>query len=119
MKNLQNALSVVENVSLKVANEKINQVQRNQIKADLLKGLIDDLAEIGYSVNMTKEGLVLTVENEVANVYVLLDLTIKNLDFDLQGAVEDLKQAIEDKHQKEIDKQLAKEKREKEKVAKK
>ena len=109
MKNLQNALLKIEQTTLKVSGEKINQTQRNEMKSDILRALVSDLAELGFSVAETADGAVVVIENETANVFISFDGTVKNLDFDLDGAVAEHQESINAKLERE---RLATEKRE-------
>jgi hypothetical protein len=86
MKNLQNVIATLENATLKLSGEKLNQTQRNEFKAKLNQALLDDLTSLGVQATSTSEGIVLMVENESTNLFINLDTTIKNLDFDLDGA---------------------------------
>jgi hypothetical protein len=110
MKNLQNVIATLENATLKLSGEKLNQTQRNEFKAKLNEAFMLDLQELGIDTHATKEGLVVRVENDTTNIYINFDTTIKNLDFDLDGAKQEFSEAIELRKQRE--KQLV-EKREK------
>jgi hypothetical protein len=110
MKNLQNVLATLENATLKLSGEKLNQTQRNEFKASLQKALLNDLVELGLDANETKEGIVVQVENDTTSIYINFDTTIKNLDFDLDGAKQEFSESVEAKLQRE---NALKEKREK------
>jgi hypothetical protein len=86
MKNLQNVLATLENATLKLSGEKLNQTQRNEFKAQLNQALMNDLISLGVQATNTSEGIVLMVENESTNLFINFDTTIKNLDFDLESA---------------------------------
>lgn len=110
MKNLLQAIQAVETMDLKVSGEKINQVQRNAIKASIMTAVLADLKEQGVDAVQTVEGIVVRVENETADVFVSLDGSIKNLDFDLQGAIDEFTEKVENRQERE---RLLAEKREK------
>lgn len=110
MKNLQNVLATLENATLKLSGEKLNQTQRNEFKAKLMSALMLDLQDLGIDTHNTKDGVVVRVENDTTNIYINLEATIKNLDFDLDGAKQELLEAQDAKLERET---LAKEKREK------
>ena len=110
MKNLQNVIATLENATLKLSGEKLNQTQRNEFKAQLNKALMLDLNELGVDTHETKEGIVLLVENSATNIYINFDTTIKNLDFDLDGAKQEFADSVSAKLERE---KLLVEKREK------
>lgn len=97
MKNLQNVLATLENATLKLSGEKLNQTQRNEFKAMLTNALMEDLKGLGVDTHATKEGVVVLVENQTSNVYINFDTTIKNLDFDLDGAKQEYNESVEAK----------------------
>jgi hypothetical protein len=97
MKNLQNVLATLENATLKLSSDKLNQTQRNEFKAMLTNALIADLKELGVDTHATREGVVVLVENDISNIYINFDTTIKNLDFDLDGAKQEYAESVEAK----------------------
>jgi hypothetical protein len=97
VKNLQNVLATLENATLKLSSDKLNQTQRNEFKAMLTNALIEDLKALGVDTHATKEGVVVLVENQTSNVYINFDTTIKNLDFDLDGAKQEYAESVEAK----------------------
>ena len=97
MKNLQNVIATLENATLKLSGEKLNQTQRNEFKAQLNKALVLDLNELGVDTHETREGIVVLVENSATNIYINFDTTIKNLDFDLDGAKQEYAESVEAK----------------------
>jgi hypothetical protein len=110
MKNLQNVLATLENATLKLSGEKLNQTQRNEFKANLQNALLSDLTSLGLQATLTSDGIVVMVENEVSNLYINFETTIKNLDFDLDSAKQEYQEKLEAKIERET---LAKQKREK------
>jgi len=118
MKNLQNVLATLENATLKLSGEKLNQTQRNEFKASLQSALLTDLIGLGLQATLTSDGIVLMVENGASNIYIGFETTIKNLDYDLQSSVDEYAEKQSAKVERET---LAKQKREKlaqEKVSK-
>jgi hypothetical protein len=97
MKNLQNVLATLENATLKLSSDKLNQTQRNEFKAMLTNALIADLKELGVDTHATREGVVVLIENDISNIYINFDTTIKNLDFDLDGAKQEYAESVEAK----------------------
>ena len=110
MKNLQNVVAELENAVVKLSGEKINQTQRNEFKANLQNALLNDLTSLGLQATLTSDGIVVMVENEVSNLYINFETTIKNLDFDLDSAKQEYQEKLEAKVERET---LAKQKREK------
>jgi hypothetical protein len=119
MENLQNVIATLENATLKLSGEKLNQTQRNEFKATLQKALLNDLQALGLDAHETKEGIVLLVENSTSNVYINLDTTIKNLDFDLDGAKQEHADSVSAKLERENKLVEKREKLAKEKAIKK
>lgn len=98
MVKLLSVIGSIAKMVLKSSNEKINQVQRNEVKATLTEALQGDLIASGLQVVKTKEGLVMVLSNdELGEFYAVLDLTIKNLDYDLDGAVAEYEDAVAEK----------------------
>jgi hypothetical protein len=110
MENLQNVLATLETATLKLSGEKLNQTQRNEFKANLQNALLSDLEALGLQATLTSDGVVLMIENSTSNLYINLETTIKNLDFDLDGAKQEYQEKLEAKVERET---LAKQKREK------
>lgn len=100
MEKFQNVLTNVKGLVLKESNDKINQVQRNEIKASVLDALQADFAGV-TNVFRTKDGLVLEIQNdEIGTFYAVVDFTIKNLDYDVDGAVTEYNEAIAERERK-------------------
>lgn len=123
MKNLQSVLTAIELATLKVSGEKINQTQRNQIKGDLIQALQAELVEQGLDATTTDDGVVVRVENETASVYLAFDVTVKNLDYDFDGAVAEHNEKVAARLERERllaekREKVAQEKAEKEKIKK-
>jgi hypothetical protein len=101
MENLQNVIATLENATLKLSGEKLNQTQRNEYKATLQKALLDDLAKLGIEATLTTDGVVMMVENPATNLFVSLEATIKNLDYDLDGAKQEFAEKVEARLERE------------------
>jgi len=110
MKNLLNVLATLETATLKLSGEKLNQTQRNEFKASLMNALVLDLQELGVDTHKTSEGAIVRIENDTTNIYINFETTIKNLDFDLDGAKQEYAELQNAKVERET---LAKQKREK------
>lgn len=110
MENLQNVIASLENAEIKLSGEKVNQTQRNEFKGEIQKALLSDLISLGLQATLTSEGIVLMIENDKTNLFVNIEATIKNLDFDLESA----KQEFAEKQMAKLEREKSlKEKREK------
>jgi hypothetical protein len=118
MKNLSQKLVALEITAVKVVGQKINQIQRNSVKAELLEALKTDLVDEGLDAVITKEGVIVRVENEVSNISIQLDVVIKNLDFDRDEAVSEYEKSVEAKAERERKAKAKREKAEADKKAK-
>jgi hypothetical protein len=110
MKTLSQKLVELETTSVKIVGQKINQIQRNAVKSDLLDALKTDLVAEGLDAVITKDGVIVRVENEQSNIDIQVDIVIKNLDYDRDEAVSEYQKSLEAKAERE---RKAKEKREK------
>ena len=89
MENLQLVMSQIKEQEFKVSNGKLNQVERNNAKAELLEAIGLDLPG-AVLLGKCKEGLVVEVpnDNEGAITFVL-DIKIKGLDWDGASIIAD------------------------------
>jgi hypothetical protein len=110
-KEMENFITKVGEMDIKVANDKINQVQRNSLKADFMEGLIEFFAEKGIELHKTTEGLVLKVEGKEHDIHIALDPVVKNLDFDLIASVDEHNAKVETRVERQQALAKAKEKR--------
>jgi ribosome-associated translation inhibitor RaiA len=108
---MENFIKNVGEMELKVTNEKINQTQRNSLKADFMEGLIEFFAEKGIELHKTTEGLVLKIEGKEHDIHIALDPVVKNLDFDLIASVDEHNAKIESRIERQQALAKAKEKR--------
>jgi|694.fasta_scaffold08417_19 hypothetical protein len=108
---MEKFIAKVGEMSLKVANEKINQTQRNSLKADFMVSLVEMFAEKGIELNRTENGLVLKVEGKEHDLHFEIDAVVKGLDFDLVASVDEYNAKIADRTERIAEQQKAKEKR--------
>lgn len=110
MENLNKLLDLINEREYKVSNGKLNQVERNSTKAEILAALLQDLNHI--AVGKCKEGIVLELPNEQEGaISVILDVKIKPLDYDGMHIVEsythDQKEKAEAKAQRDRDRKAS------------
>jgi hypothetical protein len=108
---MENFIKNVGEMELKVTNEKINQTQRNSLKADFMNSLVELFAEKGIELYRTVEGLVLKVEGKEHDIHIALDPTLKNLDYDLVASQDEYNAKVETRIEKQQALAKAKEKR--------
>jgi hypothetical protein len=90
MTNISKLVAAIKGKVFKLSGEKINQTERNAFKAQVLESLAVDLFSAGMTAVRTSDGIVLEIENdELGNIYLELDVKVKNTDFDLDEAVAD------------------------------
>jgi hypothetical protein len=96
MENLIKLLSSYKGFKFKVANEKINQLERNAFKSAFIKALMSDLSSAGLEVGLVDKGVAVLVDNdELGPIAVVLDSVVKGLeyDFDFEVSAEAIKMA--------------------------
>jgi hypothetical protein len=108
---MENFITKVGEMELKVANEKINQTQRNSLKADFMSALVELFAEKGIELNRTENGLVLKVEGKEHDLHFEMDAVVKGLDFDLVASVDEYNAKIVERTERLNAQAKAKEKR--------
>jgi hypothetical protein len=108
---MENFIKNVGEMELKVTNEKINQTQRNSLKADFMNSLVEMFAEKGIELNRTENGLVLKVEGKEHDLHFEIDAVVKGLDYDLVASIDEYNAKIADRNEKAIQLAKAKEKR--------
>jgi hypothetical protein len=105
MRQFKQYVDLLDGADLKGSNDKINQTQRNEIKAYGLNAIERDLVENGLTVHRTKDGLVVEIQNkEFGVIYSVIDFKIKNLDYDVDGAVAEYNEAIAERDRKALEK---------------
>ena len=108
---MEKFITKVGEMDLKVANEKINQVQRNSLKADFMNSLVEMFAKEGIELHRTSNGLVLKVEGKEHDIHFEIDAVVKNLDFDLIANVDEYNALMENRKERKETLAKAKEKR--------
>lgn len=96
MENLIKVLSSYKGFKFKVANEKINQLERNAFKSAFINALMLDLNYAGFEVGLVDKGIAVLVDNdELGPIAVVLDSVVKGLeyDFDYEVSAEAIKMA--------------------------
>lgn len=115
---MEKFITKVGEMDLKITNEKINQVQRNSLKADFMNSLVEMFAEKGIELYRTENGLVLKVEGKTHDIHFELDAVVKGLDFDLVASVDEYNAKIAERTERQTQIAKAKEKRLAEKQSK-
>jgi hypothetical protein len=115
---MEKFITKVGEMSLKVTNEKINQTQRNSLKAEFMTSLVEMFSEKGIELHRTSNGLVLKIEGKEHDIHFEIDAVVKNLDYDLIANVDEYKELVETRKEKQIELAKAKEKRLSEKQTK-
>lgn len=96
MNKFQVFVAAVKSLALKASGAKINQVQRNALKAHALKAILEDLAALGAV--QTNDGIVIEVANdELGAVHFELDIKVKDLNFDLVDAQAEYAKTLADR----------------------
>lgn len=111
MKMLKELIKVIYGQKLNVsASGLIKQTDRNAMKSDILNHIMNDLpSEI--VLGKTNEGLCLMIDNEgEGGIPIILDIKIKNMNTDLDTAIEEYKK-------KEVEKQERAEQRKRDATA--
>ena len=107
---MEKFITNVAEMDLKVSNEKINQVQRNALKADFINALVEMFAEKGLTLSRTNGGLVLKVEGKEHDLHFEIDAVVKNLDYDLVASQDEYANTLAQRKEREIARAKAKEK---------
>ena len=115
---MEKFITKVGEMELKVTNEKINQTQRNSLKADFMNSLVEMFAEKGIELNRTENGLVLKVEGKDYDLHFEIDAVVKGLDYDLVASIDEYNAKIADRNERATQLAKAKEKRLAEKQSK-
>jgi hypothetical protein len=87
-------------MSLKVSNEKINQTQRNALKAEFMTSLVEMFKEQGIELYRTSNGLVLKIEGKEHDLHFEIDAVVKGLDFDLIASVDEYNELVQTRTEK-------------------
>ena len=101
MENLQTLVQATKKTKFDVSKDKIKQTQRNALKSDLLEALSSDLADNIEVVGRSKEGIIIAIPNDIeGSIYAVVDVVLKNLDFDPEVLIDEYSQAQADKEAK-------------------
>ena len=91
MTKFDEMLAEAYKAQLRDSDGKFNQTDRNNLRAQLMGALRDDLG--GY---MTSDGIVLEVEHEEwGSVYVEVNLKMKDPDYDIEASVAEYQEKVE------------------------
>jgi ribosome-associated translation inhibitor RaiA len=97
---MEKFIAKVGEMSLKVANEKINQTQRNSLKGDFMTSLVEMFKEHNIELHRTTNGLVLKVEGKEHDLHFEIDAVVKGLDYDLITSVDEYNALVETRTEK-------------------
>lgn len=79
----------VNGLKLKETNGKINQVQRNELRANALNELLENLKSLGVECGRIKEGIAIEIPNEeLGCVSAIIDLKIKDTNYYMQDEID-------------------------------
>jgi hypothetical protein len=96
MLKFHEALANAKTAQLRDSNGKLNQTDRNTLRAAILNALLEDLGGV-----MTSDGIVLEIEHEYwGSLLGEVTFKFKSIDFDLDGAVEEYQAKQEKKAEK-------------------
>ena len=105
-KNMEKLLQLVQatkKTKFEVSKDKIKQTQRNALKSDLLEALSSDLADSIEVVGRSKEGIIIAIPNDIeGSIYAVVDVVLKNLDFDPQIMLDEYENAQAEKEAKAL-----------------
>lgn len=89
MKNIAKVLASYKGKNFKVSNGKINQLERNALKADFVNALALDLADAGLVVGSVEKGFAVLMENDIlGSLSIVIDGVVKGLDYDFDFEVD-------------------------------
>ena len=90
MNNMNIFNNVIQNAKVRVSNDKIHQTDRNNLKIQLMQVLKDFLQANEIEVGFVKEGIaVSTFNEEIGEVNFVIDIKMKDLNFDFEAEIED------------------------------
>lgn len=116
MKPLTNLSAFLEFVykqkyDLTASEKMIVQRQRNELKYNFLDVLIETLTENGIDkdlIHRTTDGYIFEMQNkELGFIPVQIDIKIKDVDYDLEGAIIEWEDKVAEKEAKELARQKA------------
>lgn len=95
-------VETVEQTTLKMSGDNINQIQRNELKSLTVQALHDLLKENGVNVAMTNKGVVMTITTATGRKFnVEIDGIIKNAKYNLQDEIAEYNQTVADRLERE------------------
>lgn len=101
MENLQALVQATNTKKFSVSKDKIKQTERNALKSDILEALSSDLADSIEVVGRSKEGVIIALPNEMeGSIYGVVDVVLKNLDFDPEILISEYEMAKAEKERK-------------------
>lgn len=101
MENLQALVQATNTQKFSVSKDKIKQTERNALKSDLLEAISSDLADSIEVVGRSKEGVIIALPNEMeGSIYAVVDVVLKNLDFDPEILIDEYETAKAEKEAK-------------------
>lgn len=112
MENIAKVLESYKTKSFKIANGKINQLERNAFKSDFVNALAKDLEIAGLTVGSVDKGFAVLVDNDqVGSLSVVIDGVVKGLDYDFDFEVNEQAIKLQDKAEKKAKAKARKEAR--------
>lgn len=101
MENIAKVLASYKGKNFKVSNGKINQLERNALKADFVNALALDLANAGLVVGSVEKGFAVLMDNDVlGSLSIVIDGVVKGLDYDFDYEVDAENARLADKADK-------------------
>lgn len=80
----------VSNAKVRMNGDKMHQVDRNKLRADIMAEIMQVLRNAGVECGMVREGVAVNVAHEdLGCINFVVDVKMKNLDFDYDFEVED------------------------------
>ena len=80
----------VSNAKVRMNGDKMHQVDRNKLRAEIIAEVMQMLASAGVDCGLTREGLAVNVaHDDLGCINFVVDVKMKNLDYDFDFEVED------------------------------
>jgi hypothetical protein len=77
--------SIIQNANLRVTGNRIHQTDRNKLRVQLINVLKEHLQAQNIEVGLVKEGIaVSTFNEEIGEVNFIIDIKMKDLNFDFE-----------------------------------
>jgi hypothetical protein len=77
--------SIIQNANLRVTGNRIHQTDRNKLRVQLINVLKEHLQAQNIEVGLVKEGIaVSTFNEEIGEVNFVIDIKMKDLNFDFE-----------------------------------